>query len=76
MRGCHGKVFSLLEDPDVRAELRSWLRTNEWSMNPVKLAEYTQAKIITPEVEKYLQDVALKEMPRGLIHYINTVLFP
>ncbi|THU76035.1 hypothetical protein K435DRAFT_705817 [Dendrothele bispora CBS 962.96] len=76
LRGCHAKVFSLLEDPDVHAELRSWLRTNKWSMNPGKLAEYTQTKIITPEIQKYLDGAVKEEMPRGLIQYIDTVIFP
>ncbi|KAJ3768680.1 hypothetical protein FB446DRAFT_694658 [Lentinula raphanica] len=76
LRGCHVKVFSFLEDPNIRAELRSWLRTNKWSMDPAKLAEYTQAKIITPEIQKYLEGAVNDEMPRGLITYIDTVLFP
>ncbi|KAJ3792109.1 hypothetical protein GGU11DRAFT_819115 [Lentinula aff. detonsa] len=75
-RGCHAKVFSLLEDPLICAELRSWLCTNKWAMNPAKLAQHTQEKIITPEVKKYLQNAVNNEMPQGLIRYIDTVLFP
>ncbi|KAJ3820387.1 hypothetical protein F5880DRAFT_1451657, partial [Lentinula raphanica] len=75
-RGCHAKVFSLLEDPVIRAELRSWLCTNKWSMNPAKLAAHTQESIITPEIRKYVQSAVNEEMPQGLIQYVDTVLFP
>ena len=35
-RGKHVKAFSLLEDPNIVAELRSYMRSNKWSMNPAK----------------------------------------
>jgi hypothetical protein len=40
------KVASLLDDPNICAELRSYLRTNKWAMNPQKLAEFTNAKLL------------------------------
>ncbi|KAJ3987893.1 hypothetical protein F5890DRAFT_1571338 [Lentinula detonsa] len=73
---CHAKVFSLLEDLLICAELQSWLHTNKWAMNPAKLAQHTQEKIIMPEVKKYLQNTVNNEMPQGLIRYIDTILFP
>ena len=45
-------------------------------MNPAKLASYTQEKVITSEVQKFLQNAVDKEMPQDLIKYIDTVLFP
>jgi hypothetical protein len=42
-RGCHVKVRSLLdhEDPAVKAELRTYVRSNKWALNPLKLQEFT-----------------------------------
>lgn len=48
------KVASLLEDPDICAELRSYLRSNKWATNPEKLAEFTNAKLLPTEAKKYL----------------------
>jgi hypothetical protein len=31
-RGCHVKVRSLLKDPAIRTELRTYVRSNKWSM--------------------------------------------
>ncbi|KAF5367771.1 hypothetical protein D9758_009821 [Tetrapyrgos nigripes] len=39
-RGCHAKVFSLFSDPTLCAEIRSYLRSNKWSVNPEKLAKF------------------------------------
>ena len=64
-RGCHSKVYSLLDDPEVCTELRSYLRTNKWSMNPQKLSEFTKNKLFPGEAKKYLQNVVEKEMPNG-----------
>ncbi|KAE9384236.1 hypothetical protein BT96DRAFT_842544, partial [Gymnopus androsaceus JB14] len=76
MRGCHAKVFSFLEDPTIRAELRSYLRTNKWAMDPTKLCKYMKTNVITPEAQKYIQGVVNTEMPKGLIKYLETELFP
>ena len=70
------KVASLLEDPDICAELRSYLRTNKWAMNPQKLAEFTKAELLPAETKKYLHRVVEKEMPRGLKKYMELELFP
>jgi hypothetical protein len=34
LRGQHGKVYLLLSNPAVSAELRAYVRSNEWAMNP------------------------------------------
>ncbi|KAJ3747056.1 hypothetical protein DFH05DRAFT_1377744, partial [Lentinula detonsa] len=75
-RGCHAKAFSFLEDPSIRAELCSYLRSNKWSMNPTKLRDFVESSIITPEAQKHIQNAVNNEMPRGLIHYLETELFP
>ena len=70
------KVASLLEDPDICAELRSYLRTNKWAMNPQKLAEFMNAKLLPAEAKKYLHRIVDKEMPEGLKKYMEVKLFP
>jgi hypothetical protein len=75
-RGHHQKVFSLLDDPDVCTELRSYLQTNKWSMNPQKLADFTKNKLLPDESKKYLRHVVSKEMPAGLKKYMELELFP
>jgi hypothetical protein len=75
-RGCHKKVVSLLDDPDICTELRSYLRTNKWSMNPQKLADFTKSKLLPDESKKYLHHVVSREMPAGLKKYMELKLFP
>ncbi|KAH9018306.1 hypothetical protein EDB84DRAFT_1626781 [Lactarius hengduanensis] len=75
-RGCHKKVFSLLDDPEVQTELRSYIRTNKWSMNPRKLSDLTKNKLIPDEAKKYLHNVVETEMPTGLKKYLELELLP
>jgi hypothetical protein len=75
-RGRHGKTWSLLEDPEIKEELAAYLRSNKWSMDPAKLVEYSQSKMVTEEMKKYVQSAVNKEMPRGLKKYLELELFP
>ena len=75
-RGRHVKSYSLLEDPAIRAELRSFVRSNKWSMNPSKLAEFSQQRMIPAAAKKYIHHIVDDEMPKGLKHYIELELFP
>jgi len=45
-------------------------------MDPKKLAQYTQANVITSEAEKYLRHVVDEEMPTGLKKYLEVEMFP
>ena len=74
--GGHKKVFSLLDDPEVQTELRSYMRTNKWSMNPQKLSDFTKNKLLPEEGKKYLQHIVDTEMPTGLKKYLETELLP
>jgi hypothetical protein len=74
--GSHAKVYSLLEDPVIRAELRSYLRTNKWSMDPAKLLEYIEMTSIPAAAEEYVHHLVDKEMPQGLKKYLELELFP
>ncbi|KAH9014353.1 hypothetical protein EDB83DRAFT_2529312 [Lactarius deliciosus] len=75
-QGCHKKVFSLLDDPEVQTELRSYMRTNKWTMNPRKLSDFTKNKLIPDEAKKYLCNIVETEMPAGLKKYLELELFP
>ncbi|KAF8158589.1 hypothetical protein B0H34DRAFT_783015 [Crassisporium funariophilum] len=71
--GAHGKAFPLLKDPASCAKLRLYLRSNKWSMDPMKLSEFVQGKSIPATAMHQLID---KEMPRGLMKYLELELFP
>ncbi len=75
-RGCHVKVKSLLEDPAIKAELRTYVRSNKWAVNPVKLREFTNQSMLPVEAAKYCQTICDQEIPRGLKKYLELELFP
>src|SRR6202040_3538231 len=75
-RGQNLKVFTLLSDPAVCEELRTYIRSNKWSMNPAKLAAFTRNELIPNEAEKYARQIVDKEMPQGLKKYLEVELFP
>jgi hypothetical protein len=75
-RGRHRKVFSLLDDPEVQIELRSYMRTNKWSMNPQKLSDFTKNKLLPDEAKKYMHHIIETEMPAGLKRYLEREMFP
>jgi len=74
--GHHAKVFSLLSDPAIAAELRAYVCSNKWAMDPEKLAKFSQSKLVPKAAEQYLQHITQNEMPRGLKQYMEYELFP
>jgi len=76
LRGQHAKVYSLLSDPTVAAELRAYVRSNKWAMDPAKLAQFVGNKLIDTAADKYLRHIIDEEMPRGLKWYMEIELFP
>jgi hypothetical protein len=75
-KGRHKKGFSLLDDANICAELRSYLRSNKWSMDPEKLAAFSQNTMVPAVADKYLRNIITSEMPRGLKKYMDVELFP
>ena len=75
-RGCHIKVGSLLDDPAVKAELRTYVRSNKWAMNPEKLRNFTNQLMLPAEAAKYCQNICNDEIPRGLKKYLELELLP
>lgn len=75
-RGRHAKVYSVISECDNAAELRAYLRSNKWAMNPEKLQQFTKGELIPAAANAYLKHVIDVEMPKGLKKYMDTVLFP
>ena len=76
MKGRHAKVFTLLSDPTVAAELRAYVRSNKWAMDPEKLAAFSANKLVPTVADEYLRNITRNEMPRGLKKYMEYELFP
>ncbi|KAG2031688.1 hypothetical protein BDR03DRAFT_1015862, partial [Suillus americanus] len=75
-QGHHAKVYSLLSDPAIVLELRSYVRLNKWAMDPEKLTWFTENQLIASAADKYLQQIVHDEMPCGLKQYMEDNLFP
>jgi hypothetical protein len=74
--GRHAKVYTLLSDPSIAAELRAYVRSNKWAMDPAKLAKFTKNELLPDAAAKYLQHITHDEMPKGLKKYLEIELFP
>jgi hypothetical protein len=74
--GCHVKVRSLFEDPVIKAELRTYMQSNKWAVNPEKLQKFTNQTMLPAEAAKYCQEICDKEVPQGLKQYMELKLFP
>lgn len=74
--GVHKKAWSLLDDPVIAEEMRSYLWSNKWCMNPAKLVDFTKNKLLPEEADKYIRHIVHKEMPVGLKQYLEVELFP
>jgi hypothetical protein len=75
-KGMHNKVYSLLDDPIIKAELHAFVRSNKWAMNPSKLQEFSQGTMIPSAADPYLRHLVNEEMPKGLKRYMELELFP
>jgi hypothetical protein len=76
LQGHHAKVSSLLADPVIAAELRAYLRSNKWAMNPEKLTQFSENKLIPEAADKYLCHIIKDEMPKELKRYMEYKIFP
>ena len=75
-RGRHIKIFTLLEDPEIRAELRLYVRSNKWAIDPAKLAEFTAQKMVPTVVKEYGTHLMTNAIPKGLKQYLELEFFP
>ena len=74
--GNHAKVYSLLSDPDIAAELRVYVCSNKWAMDPEKLARFSQDQLVPSTACEYLEHITQNEMPIGLKWYMDIESFP
>ena len=76
MHGRHAKIYTLLGDPSIAAELQAYVHLKKWAMDPAKLAKFTKNKLLPNAAAKYLQHITYEEMPKGLKNYMEIELFP
>ncbi|KZT08516.1 uncharacterized protein LAESUDRAFT_736015 [Laetiporus sulphureus 93-53] len=62
MKGRHVKSYTLLDDPNTCMELRPFMRSNKWSMNPEKLAEFSKGQMVPQVAEQYLRQLKYMEL--------------
>ncbi|TFY69697.1 hypothetical protein EVJ58_g265 [Rhodofomes roseus] len=74
--GNHAKMFSLFSDPSVRAELRAYMRSEKWAMNPSKLQQFVSKEMPSKEANAYARRITVEEIPRGLKKYLEEILLP
>ena len=75
-RGRHPKVLSVLSHPTVRAAVRTYLRSEKWSQNPVKLRKLLNNELSTEEAHAYRRVIESEEMPNGLKEFVTTTVLP
>ncbi|KAG1800175.1 uncharacterized protein BJ212DRAFT_1305313 [Suillus subaureus] len=76
LQGQHAKVYSLLGDPTIATELRTYAHSKKWVINPEKLIQLSQDRLIPAEATKYAQKLVEEEMPHGLKKYMELEIFP
>ena len=75
-QGCHVKVSSLLDNPDISNGILSYLRSNKWATHPKKLAAFHNNELLPAEAEKYIKHIVDQEMPRAMKRHLELELFP
>src|SRR5882672_1784650 len=66
----------LLSGPVIASELRAYIRSNKWAMNPDKLRQFSKNELLPDAAAKYLHPLIHEEMPLGLKKYMEVELFP
>ncbi|KAJ6504961.1 hypothetical protein C8R45DRAFT_923262, partial [Mycena sanguinolenta] len=74
--GKHGKSYLLCNDPIICAELRLYIWSEKWAMDPAKLVEFSEQKMVPAAADKYLRKITEEEMPADLKRYMEVELFP
>ena len=75
-RGKHVKIFTLLEDPEIWAELQSYVHSNKWAIDPAKLTDFMAQKMVPAVAKAYGTNLMEKEIPTGLKRYLELEIFP
>ncbi|KAL1747152.1 hypothetical protein HDZ31DRAFT_80640 [Schizophyllum fasciatum] len=75
-RRLHAKAFLIFNNPAVRAAIHGYMRSNKWSLNPVKLCRLIKNELEREEATAYTQEIVSQEMPCGLKKYVKEVVLP
>jgi hypothetical protein len=75
-RGAHKKVSSLLDDADVSAEIRQFLRSNKWAMDPQKLESFLKKELLPQEASRYGSELVNFEIPKAVGRYLTNNVCP
>ena len=74
--GQHAKIYLLLSNPEIAAELRAYICSNKWVMDLEKLSKFLKDQLVPKAAEEYLHLITKEEMPQGLKKYMELELFP
>ena len=61
--GQHAKIYLLLSNPEIAAELRAYICSNKWVMDPEKLSKFLKDQLVPKAAEEYLCLITKEEMP-------------
>jgi hypothetical protein len=75
IQGQHAKVYTLLSDPTIAAELQAYVHSNKWAMNHEKLRQFSKNELLSNAADKYLCHLICEEIPLGLKKYMEVELF-
>jgi hypothetical protein len=66
----------LLDDPQIKAELHTYVWSNKWAVDPEKLVEFTKGTLLPDLAKRFAENTLNNEMPMGLKQYMELELFP
>ncbi|CAK5282859.1 unnamed protein product [Mycena citricolor] len=72
----HSKLKTIFDDPLVLDVMRTYIRSEKWSMNPAKLKCFMCGELDAEMAKKYHEQLMTDEMPRGLLKHIEEVVLP
>jgi len=75
-KGKHIKIFTLLGDPKIHTELRSYVCSNKWAIDPAKLTDFTVQKMVPAVAKTYGTNLMTNTIPNGLKQYLELKLLP
>ena len=67
--------ITLLNVPAIAAELQVYVQSNKWAVDPEKLQQFRQNKLVQDAVQEYLSQRTRVEMPTSLQNYMQLEYF-
>ena len=56
--------------------MRAYVRSNKWAIDPAKLAQFSEKKLVGIAADEYLKNILQDEIPQGVKKYLEYKLFP